>query len=589
MGLVVEDALKKFRELWLVLQDMQKAYNSVGWEHLEKSLVRIKMCSNGSPISITKKGESHCYLDIFLFTKDLSKPSLAKAHSDVRFFTNLVLKKAILDKQFSYLVSSVLYPIVYYRTQFSFVPLSMCNKWDTLICKGLKSKSGLSLDFPNDALHHPSLYSLKTFEQIQAECKLALVVSFANSVGILGCLFSHRAHDLQVFSWHPLYPLCFPAYVKVPLLNNFLAGVVCVFLNYNLSFSNSMASAFCFRNGTPLHSALFSSPPYVVDNLKPLNILESSRFDMVHNNLLGMEANSLSVYTDGSVAGLRTTGIKAGAAAFFEDVGMGLGIEVSGLVSSILVELQAIALALEHFICGIFWSIYCARWEVGSGSKVVVDDLLADIDWYRSSLVWHLDLHMAAGFTSKHTAGACSYFMKALYHQLPVVICKHFYDKCYPSMMCLFCGDVKVSDHMFTCISDMTVYARLLDSHAAIWKSLSGLAWSSSCVMQLMSPDASNGVVAGRLVVEFVWDFCLAFRDKVWLVRAKHRTLIEKNGLIPKDGFIPVSVSGLSTTFSADVVKLLGISEAFGISSGLHKTCLFFSGIGNLASVHIGA
>ncbi|KAG9292364.1 hypothetical protein G9A89_015234 [Geosiphon pyriformis] len=45
VGSVVEDALEKNRELWLVLQDMRKVYDSVGWEHFEKSLVKVKMCS----------------------------------------------------------------------------------------------------------------------------------------------------------------------------------------------------------------------------------------------------------------------------------------------------------------------------------------------------------------------------------------------------------------------------------------------------------------------------------------------------------------------------------------------------------------
>ncbi|KAG9307427.1 hypothetical protein G9A89_017257 [Geosiphon pyriformis] len=46
VGSIVEDALEKNRELWLILQDMHKAYDSVGWTHLCNSLVRIKMCSH---------------------------------------------------------------------------------------------------------------------------------------------------------------------------------------------------------------------------------------------------------------------------------------------------------------------------------------------------------------------------------------------------------------------------------------------------------------------------------------------------------------------------------------------------------------
>ncbi|KAG9306514.1 hypothetical protein G9A89_004711 [Geosiphon pyriformis] len=210
----------------------------------------------GLPIFIAKKREPHHYLDIFLSSEGLSRPSLAKAHSDIRFFVNLILKKTISDKQFAYLVSSVLFLIIGYRTQFSFVPVSVFNKWDALIHKGLKSKSGLLLDFPNDALHHLSLYNLKTFEQVQAESKLASVVAFANSAGVLGHLFSHRSHDLQVLSWHPHHPLLFPAHVSISPSNNFLADVVCIFSGCDLSLSGSLADAFRLRGGIPMSRVL---------------------------------------------------------------------------------------------------------------------------------------------------------------------------------------------------------------------------------------------------------------------------------------------------------------------------------------------
>ncbi|KAG9286485.1 hypothetical protein G9A89_014651 [Geosiphon pyriformis] len=143
---------------------------------------------------------------------------------------------------------------------------------------------------------------------------------------------------------------------------------------------------------------------------------------------------------------LGTVSIKTGAAAFFEDIYLDLGVRVFGMVSSTLVELQAIALALEcippfcsvdlfsdsqagysgvldneqadtlaktcflrggdfvvsgnsrHFVHDVFRSI-------GSGSWVVVGGLCGDIDWSRSSLVWHPNSHMAAGSTSAQTAG----------------------------------------------------------------------------------------------------------------------------------------------------------------------------------------
>ncbi|KAG9306710.1 hypothetical protein G9A89_004257 [Geosiphon pyriformis] len=191
---------------------------------------------------------------------------------------------------------------------------------------------------------------------------------------------------------------------------------------------------------------------------------------------------------DGSLSGLDTVGMKAGAVVFFEDIDSGLDVKMSGLVSSMLMELQAIALALEcvpafhsvdlfsdsqaaldacksesllarpdfrnccwiehchianvirdknldvnwvkvkdhsgvpsnehadslagvtassswvdewflragdsaifgnsrHFVYDIFWSVHRVCWEVGSGSRVLVDSLRSDVNWARSVLV----------------------------------------------------------------------------------------------------------------------------------------------------------------------------------------------------------
>ncbi|KAG9287543.1 hypothetical protein G9A89_019604 [Geosiphon pyriformis] len=248
-------------------------------------------------------------------------------------------------------------------------------------------------------------------------------------------------------------------------------------------------------------------------------------------------------YLNGSLYGLDTLGIKAGTAVFFEDIDLGLGVEVSGLVSSTMTELQAIALALEcvppsrsvnlfldsqavldaykselmlkhpdfrnfrghfgvlgndtlaraavfsgvhlphridehflkagvtvvsgnsrHFVCGVFHSIHHAHWEVSSGSRVLVDSLCADVDWFRSCSVWHLNSHLATGFTSARTAGSWTYFMKALHYCLPVAVRKQLYNKGYPSVMCLFCSDVEISDHVFLCPFDAGDCAWLMNA-----------------------------------------------------------------------------------------------------------------------------
>ncbi|KAG9284424.1 hypothetical protein G9A89_023681 [Geosiphon pyriformis] len=207
----------------------------------------------------TRKGEAHKYLGIFLSTKELSKPSVTKAYSNVHFFVNMVLKKVITDKQFSYLVSAILQSIVNYRTQFSFVSLKVCHKWDAIIQKSLKSKTYLPRDFPVEAVHYPSLYGLKSFEQLQLECKLAAVVLFANASGILGHLFNYKFLDLQILSWAPMNPLQFPVKLCVSSVDNFLAGVVKIFLGNKLSLANNLPNAFCSPGVFPVSSVLGNS------------------------------------------------------------------------------------------------------------------------------------------------------------------------------------------------------------------------------------------------------------------------------------------------------------------------------------------
>ncbi|KAG9306341.1 hypothetical protein G9A89_018224 [Geosiphon pyriformis] len=613
IGLVIEDALEKGCELWLVLQDMQKAYDSVGFfggihndcvnrvmtdfgltngyrvhDGLDQKevflpllwcifydslLCKVKrqadrcgyrlnfyfisgcgyakswaglfffftmsvftvaipinckiadpsLLISGSPISIAKKEELHYYLGIYF---------LAKAHSDVWFFANLVLKKAVSDKQFLYLVLAVLFLIIGYRTQFSYVSVSACKKWDALIHKDLKSKSGVLCDFPSDTIHHFSLYDLKTFEQIQAENKLASVISFTNSIGILGHLFSHWSHDFQVLCWHPLHSLQYSVHVKINSLNNFLAGMVHIFFKSDLFLGGFLTNAFHYWSGTSIIMGLPSwtscltevglfligkpssdgsgwihMVQFLPDDGGFSNILCSCGFSAISANLLCSNVDCLSVYMYGSLSGLESVDIKAGAAVFFEDISMNLGVGVSGLMFSTLTELQTIALALEcvspshsidlfldsqaaldacklkldlvcpdfknqcwieccyivniichknlninlykvkshsgvsdnectdelaravalsswnlphsineyyfrvgsavisgnsrHFVWDVFWLVHCAYWKIGSGLQVVVDSLYVDINWFKSSLVWHPDFHMAAGFTNK--------------------------------------------------------------------------------------------------------------------------------------------------------------------------------------------
>ncbi|KAG9292121.1 hypothetical protein G9A89_005265 [Geosiphon pyriformis] len=641
---------------------------------------------SGLLISVAKKGESYQYLGIFLSTEGLFKSSLVRVYSDVCFFINLVLKKAVSDKQFLYLVLAVLHSIVSFRTQFSFVSVSVCNKWDALIHKGLKLKSGLLLDFPSNIIHHPSFYGLKSFSQCQSEGKIALLISFANSDRILGHLF---------------------------------ASMVYILFDCKLSLGGFLASSFWFHSGVPMsvfhdhNGSVFSwrifkkwkrldshgpvpewfnlSVAFLVAlcsfllasaGVGPLDICDSNDFVSICDRFSQVGTDSLFVYMDGSLKNLDTIGCRAEAVAFFEDINLGLGVGVHGLLLSTLMGLQTIALALEcvsaahsaaldvcksesnliehqhirnvihrknlrvnwhkikghfgisgndyansiadtvslsdwyfsfrvskhflladgdivsgnsrHFVYNVFHAVCYTCWEVSSGSGFLNSNLHSDVNWLCFSKVWHPDLHMAIGFTSRLIADTQTYFMK------------HIYNKCYPSVLCLYCEKVEVSNHVFSCVVDDSAHCQ---------RALSGLFLLSLGVLQLMSICVLDFLVFSALykgfvfnrwlqeaifvfhdpkvvgvkIADFVHSICLAFRNNVWLIRTKHHVFMEKNGLISVDDSISISISGLVSGFSIGVIKLLGIAEAFGVHFGFCKSCVFFLGISDPVSVNISA
>ncbi|KAG9288804.1 hypothetical protein G9A89_023101 [Geosiphon pyriformis] len=349
--------------------------------------------------------------------------------------------------------------------------------------------------------------------------------------------------------------------------------MVCIFFDCNLSLGGSLASAFQFRNRVFMSvilgeflffkflsllrrfgiafvdqlcdhhsiwkrldphglvpkwfdlSVAFLTASHLFSSASvgagPLNFCESDDFVTACSHLSQVDVNSLSVYIDGSLKYLGTADCRAGAAVFFEDIDLDLGASVQGLVSSTLVELQTILLALEcvsaahsvnlfsnsqmaldacrselslvcpdfrnqcwvehqhiwnvihsknlrvswhkvkshsgisgndhadsitdaaflsgwylppcvdghfllvdggvvsgnskHFVQNVCHVVCYAYWEVSSSSGFLASSLYSDVNWLSFSKVWHSDLHMTTGFTSRLTADTRTYLMKALH------------------------------------------------------------------------------------------------------------------------------------------------------------------------------
>ncbi|KAG9305801.1 hypothetical protein G9A89_001090 [Geosiphon pyriformis] len=58
-------------------------------------------------------------------------------------------------------------------------------------------------------------------------------------------------------------------------------------------------------------------------------------------------SDAFAVYTDGSLSHLGTAEVAGGAAAYFPNAGVSIGIEVSGLFSSTMTELHTVVLVLK--------------------------------------------------------------------------------------------------------------------------------------------------------------------------------------------------------------------------------------------------
>ncbi|KAG9304117.1 hypothetical protein G9A89_006027 [Geosiphon pyriformis] len=513
-------------------------------------------------------------------------PSLTKANSDVKFFSNMVLQKAVSNKQFSYLVLAVLQPI---------------------------------------ALHHPSLYRLKSFEQLQAECK--------------------------VLCWALLNPLQYPVKLRVNTSNNFLADVIRIFLDNKLSLDNRLPCVFC-SSGHFLMSLVLGDSLYfnVVRSLKIADVAYGDQF-LDKNGLvavvLALEcipgSVSVALYTDSQVAidacvaelsllqpdchnscwierhhvvdlikskNLTVHWIKvrghAGIAGnvvadTFAEQAAHSKVSLPARIDCryVVANNRLVSGNAHYFVHDIFHSIYKFQWEVGPGQKVLSCLFGLVVDWNSTALVWHPDSYMLSG---------------TVYFRLPVAIQKRLYNKNYPGVSCLFCGDVELPDHGFTYVKDASVQSDILGDFGGLWKTLiSPDLLSPSFVLQDLSLGVSDvglysifckGFVlkswmdeaiaslsdkkkAVFVVVDFVCHLVESHRTNLWLFRTKFRSDMERCGLIGDDIVVTNALGVDALPLSVGAVRLIGVLDSLDVSFGFRDRFLFFSGAVYRISVSI--
>ncbi|KAG9284669.1 hypothetical protein G9A89_003629 [Geosiphon pyriformis] len=221
--------------------------------------------------------------------------------------------------------------------------------------------------------------------------------------------------------------------------------------------------------------------------------------------------------TDGSIKNLGSLHAYGSAATYFPDVNASVRIKVNGLLLSTLVEIQAIALALNqalldlcksasditgpdfrnkcwiekkhihyviakkgrpvfentcHVVKKLFNTVYSVGWKARCVGSVISVDLSNYFDKARTFCVWHPNDKIRSGYTSTVLATLWLYFIKVFYHCLSVAKRKKMYNLNYPSVTCIQCGLVENSDHIFSCDYDVNIRATLLFNTTLEWNVL---------------------------------------------------------------------------------------------------------------------
>ncbi|KAG9286478.1 hypothetical protein G9A89_014644 [Geosiphon pyriformis] len=654
----------------------------------------VSLFISGSEISIAKKG-------IFFSIDGLSKPSLAKVYSDIRFFSNVVLRKVITKKQFLYLVSAVLQLIIGYRLQFSCVSKGVCKKWDKILKKGLKLKANLPKDFSNKALYYLELYGLKTFEQVLTENLLAGLIKFANADRILSELFKHRAMELQTIGWMSRHFLKFSSKLLVDSTNCFLADTTCALKLCNLSLDSNLLNVFQARNNIAVLDVLgFKSYLGIVKSLKRYDVVFmnqlldhhskcfmwntdpvpvwfaflvkfiiedgllngvllsphsiptdfSCNFGYVGKHLLNSRLGFITVYTNSSIKNLGLVQAYGGAATYFLDVDTSVGIKINGLLSSTLVELQTIALALEYSqasldLCksagNMAGSDFCDKcWikkeHICYHSDVIRNeranfyvDAAVTSEFFLSLVVPYHFLNVKDRFVFRnacHVAKKLFNTTRCVGSVISVGLSDHF-DKA--RTFCVWHPNGRIRSGYTSAVSaafwsyfmkvlyyclpmaKKKMYNLNYPNITCIWCDLMedfdhvfscsfdiNTASSIDLFMALVKDFVLKSWVVdmlgclgansggGALVVNFICCFVESYRFAIWLPMTKLKAYYEKYNLLPCNGSSIPSVSGLSSLWFAGTIWNFGFRPSSYVCFGLYL-CLIRSDFGFLCDVPV--
>ncbi|KAG9285531.1 hypothetical protein G9A89_006519 [Geosiphon pyriformis] len=180
--------------------------------------------------------------------------------------------------------------------------------------------------------------------------------------------------------------------------------------------------------------------------------------------------------------------------------------------------------------------------------------------------------------------------MKAVHFKLPVAVQKRLYNKDYPGVACLFCGDMELSDHGFTCVKDASVWLDILGDFGGLWKTLMGsdlllpsfVFWMDEAIASL-----SDKKKVAFVVMDFIHHLAESHRTNLWLFRTKFRSDMERSGLIGDDVVVTSAFGVGVLLLSASTVCLTGVLDSLDVGFSFRDRFLFLSGAVHRVNVSI--
>ncbi|KAG9293653.1 hypothetical protein G9A89_018990 [Geosiphon pyriformis] len=351
----------------------------------------------------------------------------------------------------------------------------------------------------------------------------------------------------------------------------------------------------------------------------------SYNVSFVSEQLVAFKCGSIVVYTDGFVKSLGSIGAYGGTAAYFPKANVSIGVKVSGLLSSTLVELQAITLALKSvldickFDMGVSSPDFCHKcWIEKEYIHQVVSKKNLSVMWKKvkghSSIVKNdrADFFANVAVLSESILALDVLFCFLRIENRPVSenAC-HFVKEsgCGASIIDVDVADDVDMPKLFSVWhSDGRICFSYTNSFSATLVVLSyeiSVLPLASCCEEKAGEMAGESIVESRiehflheakLFSELYMLLAKRFVLKSWtadaiqclgsdsgghiivklLSAAKLKAFYEKHNLLPQDRSVVLSVAGLLDVWAVDVVHSFGIRLGIYVSFGL---CLYLAGL----------